>query len=197
MIRYVLAIWLSVVATSSLADDLIDRLPQPDYPRRSSDPMWLARVVEFHGHLGPAVVAGARIGMAGIRAVEAKGYFDVEVACEGPLAKPPQSCFLDGLQVATGATLGKRTLDWVQADRIVVRVRNTRTGKTAELRPTPALVDLLASLSAPPKAAGQRGPEQKATSADRKADEERLEAAARKLASMPEKEVVVVTRVEP
>ena len=55
-----------------------------------------AQVVQLRGHLGPAVVAGARMGMAGLRAVEAEGYFDVELACEGPFAKPPQSCFLDG-----------------------------------------------------------------------------------------------------
>ena len=70
-----------------------DRLPQPDYHRQPGDPEWLASVVQFHGHLGPAVVAGARMGMIGLRAVEAKGYFDVEVTCEGPMAKPPQACF--------------------------------------------------------------------------------------------------------
>ena len=73
-----------------------DRLPQPDYHRQPGDPEWLASVIQFHGHLGPAVVAGARMGMIGLRAVEAKGYFDVEVTCEGPMAKPPQACFLDG-----------------------------------------------------------------------------------------------------
>ena len=62
-----------------------DRLPQPDYHRQPGDPDWLAQVVQFHGHLGPSVVAGARMGMIGLRAVEAKGYFDVEVTCDGPL----------------------------------------------------------------------------------------------------------------
>jgi formylmethanofuran dehydrogenase subunit E len=73
--------------------------------------------------------------MIGLRAVEAKGYFDVEVTCEGPMVKPPQACFLDGIQVATGATMGKRTLTWVQADQIHVQIRNTRNGKAVELRP--------------------------------------------------------------
>jgi len=82
------------------------------------------------------VVVGARLGMAGIHAVDAKGYFDVEVTCEGPFAKPPGSCFLDGVQVATGATLGKRAISTVEAEKIVLRIRNTETGKTAEVRPT-------------------------------------------------------------
>lgn len=158
-----------------------DRLPTPDYHRQPSDPEWLTQVVQFHGHLGPAVVAGARVGMIGLRAVEAKGYFDVEVTCEGPFAKPPQSCFLDGVQVATGATLGKRTLHWTQAEQMVVRVRNTRAGKIAELRPTPALMGLLGSFQAKPLAATGHGAD------------ERLEAIARKIAAMSEKDVASVT----
>ncbi len=160
-----------------------DGLPQPHYHRQASDPAWLATVVQFHGHLGPSVVAGARMGMIGLRAVEAKGYFDVEVTCEGPLAKPPQSCFLDGVQVATGATLGKRTLQWVQADRLTMRIKNTGTGKIAVLRPTPALLELLASFKPQPKARAESG---------HKTDDEQLEAIARKIASVPDKEIAAV-----
>jgi formylmethanofuran dehydrogenase subunit E len=127
------------------------------------------------------------MGMIGLRAVEAKGYFDVEVTCEGPLAKPPQSCFLDGVQVATGATLGKRTLQWVQADRLTMRIKNTRTGKIAVLCPTPALLELLASFKSQPKAGADHG---------HKADDEQLEAIARKIAAMPEREVATVTTDE-
>jgi formylmethanofuran dehydrogenase subunit E len=165
----------------------LDQLPQPNYHRQPSDPAWLASVVQFHGHLGPAVVAGARMGMIGLRAVEAKGYFDVEVTCEGPLAKPPQACFLDGVQVATGATMGKRTLQWVQAEQIVVRIKNTRTGKTVDLRPTPALMELLASFKSQPKAGADHGA---------KPDDEQLEAVARKIAVMAEKEVANVVTAD-
>jgi formylmethanofuran dehydrogenase subunit E len=157
-----------------------DGLPQPHYHRQTADPAWLANVVQFHGHLGPSVVAGARMGMIGLRAVEAKGYFDVEVTYEGPLAKPPQSCFLDGVQVATGATLGKRTIQWLQADRLTMRIKNTQTGKIAVLRPTPALLELLASFK--PEAAAGHGHR----------DDEQLEAIARKIAAMPDKEIAVV-----
>ena len=100
--------------------------------------------------------------MIGLRAVDAKGYFDVEVTCDGPMAKPPQACFLDGVQVATGATMGKRTLTWVQADQILVRVKNTQTGKTVDVRPTPALMDLLAAFKPQAKAGAGHGPASKA-----------------------------------
>ena len=163
------------------------RLPSPDYHPQPSDPEWLAQVVQFHGHLGPSVVAGARMGMIGLRAVDAKGYFDVEVTCKGPLAQPPQSCFLDGVQVATGATTGKRTLNWTQADNLVVRVKNTQTGKTAELRPTPALMDMLASFKVQPKAVTRHGPGQQ--------DHDRLEATARKIVAMSASEIAHVTIV--
>ena len=159
-----------------------DRLPQPHYQPQPSDPAWLATVVQFHGHLGPSVVAGARMGMIGLRAVEAKGYFDVEITCEGPLAKPPQSCYLDGVQVTTGATLGKRTLQWVQADRLTMRIKNTRTGKIAVLRPSPALIELLTSFKPQSKAGAGHGHN----------DDEQLEAIARKIAAMPEREVATV-----
>jgi hypothetical protein len=122
------------------------RLPHPDYHRQPSDSEWLVQVVQFHGHLGPAVVAGARMGVAGLRAVEAKGYFDVEVTCEGPLAKPPQACFLDGVQVATGATLGKRTLQWVQADQIAANAGGRPGGNDRRFLPSsqcPLPVDLV------------------------------------------------------
>jgi len=162
----------------------MDPLPQPDYGRRADDPAWLARVVQFHGHLGPAVVAGARLGAAGRRVVEAKGYFDVEVSVEGPLEKPPQSCFLDGVQVATGATLGKRSLHWTPAEKIVVRVKNAQTGKTAEVRPTPKLLELLAAFKPRPKSAE--------TDKTRQDADAHLEAIARKIAAMPEAELAMV-----
>ncbi len=165
-----------------------DRLPTPDYQRQPSDPEWLAQVVHFHGHLGPTVVAGARMGMIGLRSVRAKGHFDVEVTCEGPMARPPQSCFLDGIQAATGATLGKRTLTWVPADHVVVRIMYTRTGAAAELRPTPLLMQVLGSSNTQPKAGAEHGPGQQ--------DHERLEAIARKIAAMAENEVAEVKIVE-
>ena len=39
-------------------------LPEPDYRPLASDPAWLAQTVQFHGHLGPTVVAGARLAEA-------------------------------------------------------------------------------------------------------------------------------------
>jgi hypothetical protein len=65
-----------------------------------------------------------------------------------------------------------------------VETVNTRTGKTAELLPTPALLDLLASFKAEAKAGAGHGPGGQ--------DHDRLEAIARKIAALPEKEVANV-----
>ena len=79
--------------------------------------------------------------------------------------------------------MGKRTLHWTEAERILVWVKNTRTGRTAGLRPTPALMDLLAGFKPQPKAGADHGA---------KADDARLEAVARQIAAMPEKDVASV-----
>ena len=164
-------------------------LPTPHFHQQPGDPPWLVQTVQLHGHLGPSVVAGARFGMAGLRAVGARGFFDVEVTCEGPFAKPPQSCFLDGLQVGTGATLGKRSLNWVPADKILVRVKNTSTGKTAELRPTTGLLQLLASVKPQPKKAEPKEDDHKHGA------DSPVETLARKIAGLSDSEIVVVRLV--
>ena len=177
-------------AVPCFAGEPMHSLPQPHYEREESDPEWLAYAAQFHGHLGPWATAGARLGMAGLREVDAKGYFDVEVTVEGPLVKPPQSCFLDGLQVSTGATLGKRNLKWTKADQIRIRLKNTRTGKVAEVRPTAELVKLLTSFEPRPKTATAKA---NATQDDHQRDAASLETIARRIAAMPEKKIFRVT----
>ena len=63
---------------------------------------------EFHDHLGIYSIVGAKMGL------RARGYFNVGrdellvVSYAG--SQPPVSCFNDGLQVSTGATLGHGTI---------------------------------------------------------------------------------------
>jgi formylmethanofuran dehydrogenase subunit E len=145
--------------------------------------------VQFHGHLGPSIIAGARLGMAGLQAVDAKGYFDLEVTCEGPFVKPPQSCFLDGLQVSTGATMGKRNLNYLEAKEIVIRVKNTTTGKTAEVRPTPKLQELLGFMQTQGKIQADQQGKGPTHQHD---DMEQIETIARIIANMPDGEVFTI-----
>lgn len=154
-----------------------DAFPQPHWQPQKSDPAWVAQVAQFHGHLGPWVVAGARLGMAAAKAVDAKSHFDAEVICEGPFEKPPKSCFLDGVQFGSGATLGKRTIQVVNTKSLVLRITNPKTGVRAETRPKKKLLDTLESLE---KIA--------------KPSMEQVERIARDIAAMPDEEILVVSR---
>jgi CubicO group peptidase (beta-lactamase class C family) len=189
MLRLFVVLCVSGLAVVSLAEDGIEKLPRPHYRAEESDPGWLKSAAQFHGHLGPMMVFGARMGMAALHAVDAKGFFDVEIKCEGPMARPPASCFLDGLQISTGATTGKRNLDWIDGKKILVYVKNTETGKTAVLRPTDAFLTLLRQPPVDAKGMSD-GRTRQQTRNDPHFDE-----LSRKIAAMPEKAILTVRRM--
>jgi len=66
----------------------------------------LERGTEFHGHLGPFLVCGLRMGLLALRELDSWGHFDLQAVVETGTT-PPLSCLIDGIQVATGCTLGK------------------------------------------------------------------------------------------
>lgn len=101
---------------------------------------WLKR---FHGHLGPWVVFGWRVGDWAVGHLNAQRYFGVrvEVACP---SSPPVSCLIDGLQVSTGATTGKANLIVKPAKQIEIYIRNTKTEKSVRIVPVDGLQDLFA-----------------------------------------------------
>jgi formylmethanofuran dehydrogenase subunit E len=86
------------------------------------------RIVELHGHFGPYVVLGYRAGLIARRVLKSPGYFDLKAVVEGPLAPPP-SCFIDGVQLGSGATLGKRNIE-VRAGTIGRAIFTTKAGRT-------------------------------------------------------------------
>lgn len=65
-----------------------------------------ARAVAFHGHPGPFLVSGLRMGLLALRELRSFGHGDLEAIVETGMT-PPLSCIIDGIQVATGCTLGK------------------------------------------------------------------------------------------
>lgn len=87
----------------------------------------------FHGHLGPWLALGIRVGAEGLRRVRAVGHFDVRVEAT-ILLEVPVSCLLDGLQWSTGATLGKRNLIAREGPPATISVQNTETGAEVRFR---------------------------------------------------------------
>ncbi|UCG45649.1 MAG: formylmethanofuran dehydrogenase subunit E family protein [Candidatus Bathyarchaeota archaeon] len=61
---------------------------------------------DFHGHLGPYLVIGVRMGLLAKQVLNSDGSSGLS-ATVNTGSKPPLSCVADGIQVATGCTLGK------------------------------------------------------------------------------------------
>ena len=101
-------------------------------PREFSDEL-LLRAGEFHGHRGPFLVVGLRMGLRALRDLDACGWFDLR--CRAHLRRsPPDSCVLDGIQVATGCTMGKMNIEASEGEGVSVEFEGGLGATTIELR---------------------------------------------------------------
>ncbi|MCD6535708.1 MAG: formylmethanofuran dehydrogenase subunit E family protein [Thaumarchaeota archaeon] len=90
----------------------------------------LEQAARFHGHLGPFLVLGLK---AGLRAVEILGWKPLKMRATIILVrKIPYTCFLDGVQFATGCTLGKGNIKVLEGDGI--RALFSLEGRGIELK---------------------------------------------------------------
>ena len=64
------------------------------------------RGIKLHGHSGPYLNLGIKMGLLALEVLEAKGYFDLSTEVEMKYQRP-MSCLIDGLQISTGCTMGK------------------------------------------------------------------------------------------
>jgi formylmethanofuran dehydrogenase subunit E len=87
----------------------------------------------FHGHLGPYIVLGYRMGRYA-RDNFCSDPFAMKAAvhCSGT---PPESCVVDGVQIGSGCTLGKRNIEIVVAPSI--RCEFSGNGNRLVLVPRP------------------------------------------------------------
>lgn len=83
-------------------------------------------LAKFHGHLGPFIVLGYRMGRFALK------YFDnnpfalfATVYCSG---QPPESCLIDGIQIGSGCTYGKRNIELSVSPCISVMFRHADGG---------------------------------------------------------------------
>jgi len=70
----------------------------------------IKRAAKFHGHLGPFLVIGVRMGLIGIRELKTKanqGKLHVTAKLKYSV---PFSCVLDGIQITTRCTFGNQKL---------------------------------------------------------------------------------------
>jgi len=102
----------------------------------------------FHGHLGPFLVIGVRAGLIGLMKLGIeKG--DPKLAATVMLKNSvPFSCILDGVQIATGCTVGNRRLRFEDSSSVAFRFEN-KNGRQVEIEVNSATVSkLIEQLSA-------------------------------------------------
>lgn len=94
----------------------------------------VSRAVEFHGHLGPYLICGVRMGLLALRLTRSRGYTGLTVTTETGVT-PPVSCLVDGLQIATGCTLGKGNISVLGGGHPRALFRAKDQSIVIELRP--------------------------------------------------------------
>ncbi|MFQ3548740.1 MAG: formylmethanofuran dehydrogenase subunit E family protein [Armatimonadota bacterium] len=88
----------------------------------------------YHGHLGPNLVIGIKIGNYAINALNAKSHFGIEAEVHCP-EKPPVSCMIDGVQLSTGCTMGKANIKHIiSSENPMVVCRNKETGEEIKIQ---------------------------------------------------------------
>jgi formylmethanofuran dehydrogenase subunit E len=82
----------------------------------------LEKAAEFHGHLGPFLAIGVRIGLIGLRKIGNHNGDQLTIDLSLPL-HVPFSCIIDGLQVTTHCTVGNQKLSLEDSDSIQARFK--------------------------------------------------------------------------
>jgi formylmethanofuran dehydrogenase subunit E len=83
----------------------------------------LKKAESFHGHLGPFLVIGVRMGLAGLRELKARRNergLHITVMLKYSV---PFSCIIDGIQVATNCTIGNKKLMLKKSSKLMAKFR--------------------------------------------------------------------------
>lgn len=100
---------------------------------------------KFHGHLGPYVVLGYRMGKLALKVLASEGHFDISAEVYSPL-KPPRSCLIDGLQLGSGCTLGKANITVHEFNGPAYATFKTKDGKVVTIRLRSEIPELVGQL---------------------------------------------------
>jgi len=98
---------------------------------------------KLHGHVGPYVVIGLRMGYAAKKALNVSddaARLTTEISV--PL-HPPFSCLLDGIQVATTCTVGNRRLHFKNGKTVKAIFSDQKDAKTVKITLTRQFTDQL------------------------------------------------------
>jgi formylmethanofuran dehydrogenase subunit E len=85
-----------------------------------------------HDHLCPRQVLGVRMGLAGLAAIGEEVPMPHKAAL---VFIESDGCFADGIEVATGATVGHRTLRVMDFGKVAAVFANIKTGQAVRVAP--------------------------------------------------------------
>jgi len=102
----------------------------------------LKKAEEFHGHLGPFVTLGVRMGLIGLRELRVKRNEKKLRATAMLEYSVPFSCVIDGIQVATKCTIGNKKLRLRSSSGITARFELQR-GEQVTVAVNPAAFEEL------------------------------------------------------
>ena len=88
----------------------------------------LEKAAEFHGHLGPFLAIGVRMGLIGLDQVGMGKGSSLAVTASLPL-RIPFSCIIDGLQTSTKCTIGNQKLSVKSSGEIQVKFLRKDNGQ--------------------------------------------------------------------
>ncbi len=102
----------------------------------------LALIRNFHGHLGPFVVLGYRMGRLALDETGSSGHFGISAEVHS-LLEPPRSCLIDGVQLGSGCTLGKGNISVELFDGPPFAVFRTAGSATVTIRLLPGILAMV------------------------------------------------------
>jgi formylmethanofuran dehydrogenase subunit E len=110
-------------------------------------PLLIENAAKLHGHLGPFLVIGVRMGDLAKRnlKVDDESSRRLEVSIKTPLSTP-FSCVIDGIQASTSCTVGNRKLKIENSTKeITAHFRLQNSKRTTKVSVNPKIVETLIS----------------------------------------------------
>jgi formylmethanofuran dehydrogenase subunit E len=92
----------------------------------------LEKSIQDHDHLCPRQILGARIGMAGMKAL---GFSEPPTKKQLLVISETDGCFVDGVIAATGCTVGHRTLRVEDYGKVAATFIDVKTGRAVRVAP--------------------------------------------------------------
>lgn len=120
-------------------------------PNKSHLKTILREATDFHGHFGPFLTLGVRMGVTGLQKLgvepgDSRLHATVMLKYVAPI-----SCILDGIQITTKCTVGNTRLAWKESSQICVIFQLEGSKQQIRIRVNPAIVqELLARLADQP-----------------------------------------------